>query len=534
MSYVANTSSREALQEIELPLWFERTKEQEIRNFYPLSYVNEHTGTKENWLQCRPGISVDTTLSTTSSDVKNRGLYYWNKTNLFYTVFGNDLDRFASGGASTNMTSSFTGDSKYNYAHFTEYFDGSNYFLAVKKTNITSQAYIIDSSNTLTQITSSNYPSATAVGQFVSLDGYLFVITSDGKIYNSDLGSPTSWNSTSFIQCNISTDGGIGLAKYKNQIVAFNSSSIEFFYNAANATGSPLSRNEQAAILGIGCINAKTIVEIQDSLFWIAPAGAGKGIYTLDGFKAKKVSTPFLDRDIQAASAYNDEFYAGFISLGESNFYYYSIVTYTILGSSTYLTQLYDVTHDLWLTWSCTGGGLLEAPFGIETTANPGTLSLVPSCVVTSSTVSSVLGITYFPSIGNSTNKYLLKISPSIAIGTDTISLPQSTYFAIKTKVLNFDTANAVRIHKISAYLSSDILGTSFQEEWVSRTNFGRYKNVYLIISNTGLISGVSAWTFGTASYGTTGITHQQSYGIVGRTVSGFKKIKIYYSLCEH
>ena len=74
----------------------------------------------------------------------------------------------------------------------------------------------------------------------VYLDDMVFVMTTSGRIYNSGIENPTSWDALDYISKTAEADGGVALAKHLNFIVAWGDFSGEFFYNAGNPTGSPL------------------------------------------------------------------------------------------------------------------------------------------------------------------------------------------------------------------------------------------------------------------------------------------------------
>ena len=112
------------------------------------------------------------------------------------------------------------------------------------------QAWFYPEGGAWTQITDVDYPGRpTGVGGLglqltngsVHMDGFMYVMTRSGLIYNSDLNSLANWTATSFIAAQFSPDLGVGLNKVKNYIIAFGEGSVEFFVNTGNATGSPLS-----------------------------------------------------------------------------------------------------------------------------------------------------------------------------------------------------------------------------------------------------------------------------------------------------
>lgn len=159
----------------------------------------------------------------------------------------------------------------------------------------------------MAKIIDGDFPT-TATGAFVELDGYIFIGTSNGRIYNSDLNSITSWSATNYIAVNMQADGSVALAKFKNQIVAFGRNHIEFFYNAGNPSGSPLGRTEQA-MLRIGSYSTNNIVAFRDWIFFIGQDTGyeNAGVWMLEGFTAKRLTniplTRMLGQDVASLNA---------------------------------------------------------------------------------------------------------------------------------------------------------------------------------------------------------------------------------------
>lgn len=120
---------------------------------------------------------------------------------------------------------------------------------------------------------------------FAEMDGFVFAVTDDRKIYNSDLNSITSWTAGNFIQGTITTAPATGIFKHRNKIVLFKKDGIEFFYNAGNAAGSPLSSDPQLAS-NIGAPYAAAITKAGDTIYWIGP---DRCLWRLNGFSPEKI-----------------------------------------------------------------------------------------------------------------------------------------------------------------------------------------------------------------------------------------------------
>jgi hypothetical protein len=150
----------------------------------------------------------------------------------------------------------------------------------------------------LTEITDTDFPTQTPAeiltGPMVQMNGTTYCMTTNGKIYNSDLLDVSSWNSLGLIQAIAYPDQGVGLVRYKHHIVAFGKDSVEFFNdNGEPPPASPLGRTEQAFIK-FGCAGPYLFKNVDDTLYWIAISGSagGGGLYKLEGYTPTRVSTP--------------------------------------------------------------------------------------------------------------------------------------------------------------------------------------------------------------------------------------------------
>lgn len=151
--------------------------------------------------------------------------------------------------------------------------------------------------SSLTEIVDTDFPpkqtpARQITGNFVQMDGYTFILTVDGAIYNSDLNSITSWNTSGYTNAASRPDLGRTLVRYKHHIVAFGESSIEFFNNAGIAPpASPLERTNQAFI-NFGTNSAKGVINVDDTLYWFAASANNTiGLWKLEGY------TPMLLSD---------------------------------------------------------------------------------------------------------------------------------------------------------------------------------------------------------------------------------------------
>lgn len=173
-------------------------------------------------------------------------------------------------------------------------------------------AYIHEHTIGTTSISSTNL-TVPATGDPIYLDGYLFVCSgfSPGNpfIFNSSLSDLTSFDVVNdYIEAEEYADTPIYLAKHHNHLVSFGHSSIEFFYNAGHALGSPLQRNTSYAkrigIVSPGHLIKPTLVEDKDDIYFFSRDGSGSiCVHRIRNFQIEKVSNSYLDALLNRADS---------------------------------------------------------------------------------------------------------------------------------------------------------------------------------------------------------------------------------------
>lgn len=212
-----------------------------------------------------------------------------------------------------------------------------------------------------TQVTDADFPSD-VVGFPAHMDGFVFNMTKSGKIYNSDLNSVSAYTSTNFIEANDYPDRGVTVARFQNYIVGFGERSIQFFYNAGNATGSILSRVQGATIRmgagrtqttgGIGKTTVFTVLPAKSNIYWIGANSEGipNGIFRFKGLTPEKISTPTIDRALGDGLS------------GFRGTMFFSGSHHIVLGGAgVTLHHAYCIDTDTWWRFELASGGLLGA-----------------------------------------------------------------------------------------------------------------------------------------------------------------------------
>lgn len=211
--------------------------------------------------------------------------------------------------------------------------------------------------------TAVSYPGTTVPGAQY-LDGSFYVMEPDGTINNSTPAAddPTTWPTDGFISAQFEPDQGVFLGKALNYIVAFGQWTTELFWDAANATGSPLSPVQNGVLL-IGCASAYSVAQSESTLIWMAQRKAqnstnqqGRFIAMLTGTSYEELSTPDICRVLDADSLATVR--SCIVELGGHSWY---ILT---LGASS-LTLVYDMKNKEWYVWTRLAAGTPVTVSGI-------------------------------------------------------------------------------------------------------------------------------------------------------------------------
>ena len=152
---------------------------------------------------------------------------------------------------------------------------------------------------------------------FVEMDGYLFYsVDTTGNLYNSDLNSVTAFTATNFLSPNMAPDPPIALARHKQTILSFGAGSKEVFYDAGNASGSPLQRVPQY-FSHPGTLDQRSVTVLEDDVYFVSSPYEGDiGVYQIKEFQNKRISTPQVDRIIGNISATGGAIYLSSFRLG--------------------------------------------------------------------------------------------------------------------------------------------------------------------------------------------------------------------------
>lgn len=279
-----------------------------LNGFYDIIRSKE-TGDNDYHFVKRDGLSP---YGSSPTGTVVRGMYFWEDQDKLFVAYDDKIDitTASTGAAVTTLTPFTTTTGDVGFTEF-QYADGS-----VKLVVCDGEKLItIDSSNTV--VTGSDADMPTPMNpHVVYLDGYIFMVkdgTSD--IYNSDLDDPLAWTAGDYITAEMEPDKLVRIARSRNYILAFGTSSIEYFYDAANSSGSPLNRNDtpmkQVGYLGGMASHGSRLYFVGQT------ANTAPELYFVEDFKIESNDSSVIRRHIRPNTAYK----GAVISMGGRDFY---------------------------------------------------------------------------------------------------------------------------------------------------------------------------------------------------------------------
>lgn len=177
----------------------------------------------------------------------------------------------------------------------------------------------------------------------VYINGYFCVMDVNGVLYNSQPDAPREWDALNFTTANAVTGGGAALGRTQDYVICFKEWSTEPFYDAKNPTGSPFSEVNNG-FTSIGCASGTSLTSVDGSLVWVAQTRQqGRSVYTMTGTQQTKISTPSIDRILNADDL--QDVYAYGLKLDGHLLY---VLTLTTTG----VTLVYDATSQHWYRWT--------------------------------------------------------------------------------------------------------------------------------------------------------------------------------------
>lgn len=205
---------------------------------------------------------------------------------------------------------------------------------------------------TATKVTDPDYPAATLPG-LCELDGTYYVMNAaNSYICGSAVKDPTTWDALNFIGPSSQLGTGVAVHRHLNYIIGFYTEGMQVYYDAANATGSPLSPAGNAS-WRTGCASGDSIVELNDLCFFLSQTAAnGRAVTCIEGLQPGIVSTPFVEKILAKMDLTGLRALA--LRLVGHPFY---LLSFPANG----ITLAYDALMKRWDLWSSVVGGVETA-----------------------------------------------------------------------------------------------------------------------------------------------------------------------------
>lgn len=276
------------------------------------------------------------------------GVYLWTRPGIYVVVTSTRLLRYSAATLALLGTTTITSGT-FPRADFQEFtFDSGSAVLVVSTPG---GMYSVSLAGTATALAAAP---ATVGRAFGVMDGYVFA--TDGiSIWNSQLNDPTVWPPSNFLDAEAYPGTIQGLFRLGTYIVAMCTQSIQFFYNAANATGSPLAVN-QGATKRVGTLGAEC--QVGDAIFFVGmDNNIGLDVYQVSEQQVRSVGNPTVRKwlsSITPVFGSNGLFPPGNVLVMNGH------RIYVINQSSTPYTYGYDLETQEWIRFSGLGATSLR------------------------------------------------------------------------------------------------------------------------------------------------------------------------------
>lgn len=321
-----------------------------IINFY-YDRISQENKERETKLIKRPGLTTSSySLSKATSTDVLRGHFYDMDQNAFYWAV-NDKVYSVKPDVGTTVRTVATLATSSGYVGFCSFLksDNTRYVIFTDGTELWVDNYV---STSCSKVVDADLPTPHQPYP-VYLDGYLFLVeSSTGDIWNSDNDDPTAWTAGNYIQAEISSDYSLRLIKAKNYLICLGYNSAEYFWDAGNSPGSPLSRND-SPVRAVGYLS--NLCTIGDTTYFVGQdEKQNVGVYSINSFKIERISNSVVDRTLQTISSTSNE--KSQITLNKDG-YCISVDGHTFYVLVTpQTTWVYEVNDKVWYEWRGSDG----------------------------------------------------------------------------------------------------------------------------------------------------------------------------------
>lgn len=185
-----------------------------------------------------------------------------------------------------------------------------------------------------------------STGAIVYMNGYFYIITNNGKIYNCDFNDPLNWDPTRYLTAQMYPGKWSSLVRQNNFLVAFSNLATQTFIDNANTTGSPLVNYESGAQQN-GCTDPQSVAVNGSQVTWVGYTKTGqRTVFVMSGLSSPQDIGSMQVRNWLADA---ETVRGAYIRSGGKQLYLLG----PLVGSSTPLglTWVYDYETGLWNRW---------------------------------------------------------------------------------------------------------------------------------------------------------------------------------------
>lgn len=267
-----------------------------------------------------------------------RGVYFWKDQNkLLYAVGQNIYIYDVNAGTTVTLTTAFTTST--GEVGFCSYLYEDNTVVVMATDGTTLNR--ITTAGAVTACTDPDMPTP-HLPYPVFIDGYLFLVkTGTADVYNSDLNDPMAWTAGDLISAEMEGDLVIRIAKLNNYLIVFGTETVEYFWDAGNATGSPLQRNDTPVKMNT---YLGGFAQYENAVYFMgAGAGGQPDVYMLKDFKIDNLGSPTVSRYLSYVTEDSASWHGAIVSCSGHSFY--------LINAGATQTWAYDLETKLWARW---------------------------------------------------------------------------------------------------------------------------------------------------------------------------------------
>lgn len=314
----------------------------------------------------RPSFSVFNSPSDSLvTDTRGRGIYYWaghsidalyfvNNDGIYKGTYGSLIGSLASGGTEK--------------VHIAEL----NGYLVFVDPQGQQMMYIDSAASTVVNtMNTGSFPalpqnnSKTLASGVAVLDKTMYVLATDGTVWGCALNDPTDWtDALNFVTAEKEDDSGVHIDKHYDHIVVFGRRTIEFFYDAANPTGSPLATRQDISH-NIGCADPNSVWRNGDDIYFLGIDTSGQiQPYVLREYRPEPIANGTIASFLTTSKSLDSIKTIG-SGMSSGGVTYYVLTIYNLNESGNIAptaTYVYNSNSNIWAEWEFAGTDIDNFP----------------------------------------------------------------------------------------------------------------------------------------------------------------------------